>query len=504
MIKYNIKIYNTYFTLQSYVGENALSNVKEKLTTYTWVYNRVYRRKVKNKDKEFFSYDGRQKLLRFPKGVLRDTLITLGNYGITKDNINITDYSKDIRGLPLGLEFTPDMTLYDYQAKYVEAILENAKTSFSSLVELHTGGGKTAISVYTLCKMNMRVAVLVSPRFLDKWIEDFKKLTDIEDEDICVIKGGGHIRRLMYNPDPEYKVYIFSTRTCQLFFKEYETPGEYNYPIYPDKLMNHLGVGVLLNDEAHLEFHAVMKTLTYFNVAHLIGLSATMTSKDPKMLYMHRLVYPDSSRIANIVKMEEYITLYPIAYNIGSMQHIKWSQSQGYNHVLFEQSIMKNSVLLRDYINMIIHYVNEGYIGRRAEGDRMLIYCASIAFATVLANKLAEVYPELDVRRYTQDDPYVNIMDADISVTSLGKASTGYDIQNLITVLMTNSVDSPATNRQAFGRLRNLKGKEMRFYYTYCKQIGKQVQYHRSRLELLKPYCKDVNQLYYDTPLKTK
>ena len=149
MIKYNIKIYNTYFTLQSYVGENALSNVKEKLTTYTWVYNRVYRRKVKNKDKEFFSYDGRQKLLRFPKGVLRDTLITLGNYGITKDNINITDYSKDIRGLPLGLEFTPDVTLYDYQAKYVEAILENAKTSFSSLVELHTGGGKTAISVYT-------------------------------------------------------------------------------------------------------------------------------------------------------------------------------------------------------------------------------------------------------------------------------------------------------------------------------------------------------------------
>ena len=64
MIKYNIKIYNTYFTLQSYVGENALSNVKEKLTTYTWVYNRVYRRKVKNKDKEFFSYNIRCTLFR--------------------------------------------------------------------------------------------------------------------------------------------------------------------------------------------------------------------------------------------------------------------------------------------------------------------------------------------------------------------------------------------------------------------------------------------------------
>ena len=63
---------------------------------------------------------------------------------------------------------------------------------------------------------------------------------------------------------------------------------------------------------------------------------------------------------------------------------------------------------------------------------------------------------------------------------------------------------SPNTNQQALGRLRKIEDTETRYYYLYCKEIGKQVDYHKSRMALLKPIANSYTLMQYDHVLKVK
>lgn len=501
---YTIKMYNSYFTVKTSYNDPIVNILKDKLSTYTFIYNKKYKRYKRELDKTYYAYDNRNHMYRFPIELLKPFMIHLGQSGVKKENIYFKIFKDPYIIEPLGLETNPNLTPRDYQEKYISSLIDNYTNHFSSLVDLQTGQGKTLLSIFALCRLNVKFGIIVAPKFLDKWVSDVKFLTNIKDEEICVLQGSDSLRKLMYDDQPEYKIYIFSTRTLSMYIKEYEEIGEFTYPITPDMLCHHLHIGALLNDEAHLEFHAVFKTMLYFNVQHLIGMSATLHAKDPKIKYLHKLLYPDSSRIANLREVQRYIDIYSVSYNIDNISKIKYQQAQGYSHNLFEQSIMKNSQLLKSYIDLIMTYVEEGYIQRKKDGQRLLVFCSSVHMCTLLTNKIQQLYPKLDVRRYTQEDPYENVITADICVSTPGKSSTGVDIPNLITAINTICMDSPQTNAQCLGRLRNIPNTELRYYYTFCNGISKQKQYHYNRKEYLTPLSKSYNNILYPKILTTR
>ena len=63
---------------------------------------------------KFFTFDKRHRAYRFPKGILRDLLLTLGNYGVRKDEIEIKDGNHDSVYYPLGLKVNKKYKLRDY------------------------------------------------------------------------------------------------------------------------------------------------------------------------------------------------------------------------------------------------------------------------------------------------------------------------------------------------------------------------------------------------------
>lgn len=509
MIKYRITIFNNYFTIKVNDSGNVLDNIKRQLTTYTWKWDRRARRNIKVRDREFFTFDKRHRAYRFPKGILRDLLLTLGNYGVRKDEIEIKDGNHDSVYYPLGLKVNKKYKLRDYQEEFVNRVADSYTKRPTSLVVAPTGSGKGLTAVGIAAKLNLKTAMIVAPRFLDKWLEDIKQYSDIEDDEICVVQGSDTIKKLMYAKSVElninYKFYIFSTRTLSNFLTEYESnDGVWDYPMLPDQFLNHLGIGLILNDEAHLEFHAIFRCLLYFNPIHFVGLTGTMHTKDAKVAYLQHLVYPADVRMKDVVKDSKHNDIYAVSYSLENPKKVQYLKPQGYNHILFEQSVMRNSVLLKEYIEMILHYVKDGYIERREKGDKCLVFCASVDFCTLLTNRIKKLYPKLKVNRYVQGDDYENILKSDISVSTLNKSSTGIDIKGLITTIQTVSIDSPNTNQQALGRLRKIEDTETRYYYLYCKEIGKQVDYHKSRMALLKPIANSYTLMQYDHVLKVK
>lgn len=504
IIKIYLTIYKSFFIVKSTNGTDYFQPVLDKLTTYTFNYNYKYKRKVKEKDKEFYVYDVRRKEYRFPIGILKDFMLTIGTRGVKKDNIHIKMVGYNGISYPLGLNFTFKHELRDYQVNSINDIVENKDKRYSSILTHQTGFGKTSMIMKSVIEINKTIGMVILPKFIDKWISDVKETTDIKDDELCVIQGGDSLRRLMYNKENNYKIYIFSTRTLTNYFNNYESSQPIEYPLAPQELMSHLGIGVLVNDESHMEFHVIYRCMLYFNIQHLIGSSATLISNDSKITYLHNLLFPESSKVNGGADINRYIDIKAVKYQIDYVKRVKYLRPQGYNHILFEQSIMRISRLLADYINMIDFYIQEGYIPRRKKDDKCLIFCSSIQMATILTNQIAKRYPKLKVHRYVEDDPYENILTGDITVaTNLG-ASTGLDIPGLICCIQTVAIDSTVTNIQAMGRLRDLKNKEMYYYYLYCGGIDRHVAYHRNRLNTLSKIAKSTVNMFYEKILRTR
>ena len=367
----------------------------------------------------------------------------------------------------------------------------------------------TTIGTNALTVIDERAMILVLPKYVDKWISDIKMYTNIQDDDICVIQGSKKIRELM-NTDSnklKYKVYIASITTMNYMISDFEDPtGIYytTYPMEPNKFMDHLGVGVILNDETHQHFHALLKISLYMNVNQIIGLSATLDSNRAEMKKMYNHMFPPENRISNIVAIDRYVNVLAIEYKMISLKGIKYLQGgQGYSHIVFEQSILRNKSLRESYMEMIYYYVKSKYLDRKLPGERCLIFMSTVMFCTLFTKYLKSKHKNMDIRRYCQDDPYENVINAEICVSTVISASTAVDIPKLITVVNTISMASLQANIQTMGRLRKIPDRDTWYVYMYTPQILNQKNMHKIRRDTIKDRAKCVYYAEYPKYLQS-
>lgn len=506
MKRVKITIKNIYFIVTLYDGRLAhvINTMATELSTYSYVYNHKLKRTLKEKDKEYYSYNKQNNSYRFTISLLKDFILLLGTNLVHRDQIELfyDRYTVDVR--ILNLNINSEYVLKDYQDEYLIGITKDDSPP-NILVDLQTGYGKSLIAVASIIKLNMRAGILILPKYIEKWIIDLKRYTNIEDEDIFVVQGTESLIELMETPSDQihYKFIIFSMRTVYFYIDNYENM-HINYPIEPDYLMQHLGIGVMLNDEAHQEFYSMFKAMLYFDVKKLIGLSATLDSNQPDIKKIYKTLYPTKNRLSNIVEIGRYTDVYAINYKLASTKGILFKRQQGYNHILYEQSIMRNSVLLNGYVNLILHYIRDGYYKRRTTGDKMLVYASSVMMCTLLTSRIQNEFKDLDVRRYVEDDPFSNIMEADLTITTIISSGTAIDVPNLITVLNTISMSSLQANMQVVGRLRKLPNKETRYYYLYSKSIQNQVKMHFDRKDAIKHLVNNYINVEYEKTLNIK
>lgn len=502
MVRIELHIHKIFFVVK--LHDNRLRYILDMfnnhLTTYSVFWNKYKRRAMKNKDKEYFSYITRLDEYRYPINVLRLFMNTLGTSNISKEHIDV-HFKKEYNYSFLNLNWNKDIVLRDYQEEYVKILTHNPKSLM--LVDLFVGFGKTAIGVNAINRINKRTAILVLPKYIEKWIDDVMKYTDVDKDDIYIVRGGDSLMNLMLEEDLSYKFIIFSMRTVSNYITDYEE-GKMPYPVQPPDLMDHLGVGILFNDEMHQHFHALTKAMLYFDVEQAIGLSATLVSNRKEIDTIYSLIVPPENRISNIVQPDKFRHVRSIRYTLEMNHRIQYKRAKGYNHILFEHSICRNSIALKDYINMICYYVQIGFIDRYKPGEKLLIFAASVKLCTIITKRLQARYPRLDIRRFVEDDPYENIINAEISVSSIGSAGTAIDIPGLITCINTISMSSLQANLQAIGRLRKIPDREVWYYYLWTKDIPNQYKMHLDRFNAIRHDIKEYVEDEYPYTIKTK
>lgn len=361
----------------------------------------------------------------------------------------------------------------------------------------------TVTALITTSKLHHRTMIMVLSGYVDKWIADVEKTIDIDPGDIIVIQGSQSLKNLTYS-EPSAKFIIVSLNTIKNYFKAYEehpTDMEalgYAYP--PEELCERLDIGNIIIDEVHQHLHAVYKLLTYTHVPKVIALSATLISDDPIIKIVQQRMFPKEIRFDKI-KFDQYIHCYSMSYFFNDMnkEKIRTTEfgSKNYSHNAFEKSLMRRHNVLMNYYKMIDNMIRLGYLEQYQRGDKLAIYVSSIAMAESLTNWLKQKYPDLDIRRYVEQDPYENVIDADIRVTTVLSAGTAIDIPNLTTVIMTINMKSSVFNLQTLGRLRKIEGRDVKFYYIFNQQIPKHHEYHKHRMEIFSDRVESIKELHY-------
>lgn len=352
----------------------------------------------------------------------------------------------------------------------------------------------TFSSLNAIAEISKRFVVLIRPMYMDQWEEAVVNTLNIRRDQVMVVKGGKQLLTLLElaerNALGDVAAIIISNKTFQFWLKAYSKFGEdstnLGYAFLPDEFYAKLKAGVRLNDEVHLDLHLQFLIDLYTNIERSIGLSASLLSTDSFTTKMQELIYPHDIR-HNGGPLNKYVSSVAAFYQIKDTRPTRttYPGSTMYSHIAFEESIMRYTNLMDGYVKTIEQLFIEYFMKEYKPGQRCLIFAASVSMCTKLQYIFQRKYPQLKVNRYVDEDPFEYLLEADLCFSTVLSAGTAVDISMLKTVIMSNSLDSIQSNIQAFGRLREIKDLTLRFVYLVCLDIPKQVEYHKSKKELL-------------------
>lgn len=494
---------NLHFTVELYdpVYIRVIEHMKTQLSVYSYKYDKFKKRLVNTLDATYYSYDPRTKEYRFPITVVKRFMQILGSNGITKEMI-VIEMDKVHKVETLRAKVNPKYELRDYQHDYVNTALDNLDKKYL-LIDAVMGAGKSLMMSAIWSNLNMRVGMIVLPKFIKKWIEDLKDYLQLEDEDFYVVQGSESLVALMEEQDIDYKVILFSMRTVLNYLKDYES-GAYEYPVNPQDLFDHIGIGVLANDETHMEFQSLTYALTYFDADYFFGSTGTFDSNNKNIKRLYNLVIPKHNRISNLLNYDPYVNVKSIEYKLKYNKRIKYKRAQGYNHILYEHSIIKFPMFKAQYYKMIDKYINDVYFQKRKDpNDKIIIFFASVDMCSDFTEYLKNKYKDDNVYRYIGGDSYNTMLESNIIVSNGGMLGTAVDVKGLIAVIQTVSTSSLQSNLQNFGRLRKIPDREVWYYYIFTRNIPRQYHMHIQRYEAIQEKMAYYTHEEYPHELKT-
>jgi hypothetical protein len=485
-------------------GREAVDKFARQYIQYSL--QRVYGQYVKTASKVFAAATADRTEYRFHINQLPAFQAHLKHFWITEEMVNLKILG--FRGArKVDLRIRDGWAERPHQIPAVAYLMDEEPKS--KLLGIQTGQGKSFCSMSAASKIAELPIFVVAAKYLDKWVIDIRKTYDLDVDDLMVIRGKNQLQAFIHlamEGDLPSKVLLISTKTLQNWITLYEKVGDntllMGYPCRPDEFYECTGIGIRISDEVHQEFHLGFKIDLYTHVKKAWGMSASMKGDDHFLNQMYEVSYPFKDRFLGDPYIK-YISSTSIIYRFAEPDKIQSisPQQRTYSHHLFEESLMKNKGMLANYVQMISDIVYGELLADRRTGERMIIYAAGVEFCTYLVKEMRKHFPSLVISRYcgSENDPYEDLMDSDLTVTTLGSAGTNVDIPMLKCVLLTTAVMSTQSNIQGFGRLRNNlpDGRVSRFVWIVNQDNKKHVEYHERKIEILTDKAMTLNSQDY-------
>jgi superfamily II DNA or RNA helicase len=506
--KIHIDVYSHNFSVKCYKQHHheMVAAFSWKLVKWTFFYNRKTGRNEKIADSVYASSTSNRSIIRYHINFLDEFMEHLKSYGVNDEVIILTRHSpEDIVWDNTEIKLLDGISPRENQLTAIDYVLDPNIENRIKLVTLGTGVGKTFVSLYSAFKKQIRFILFVRSQYIERWITGVKEVYDITDDEILIISGSESLKRAFMLKENNLldgiKFIAISNRTFQRYLNEYESHGDdilqNGWTTLPYNFAEALNARWVFIDENHQDFHLYYRIMTYMHCERSVSLTATLMSDDKFIQKMYNKTFPPESRLP-LTAPKKYIAGYGVMYNISRSVFFKnCISNRGYNHVKFEKVIMKHSKFRINYFNLINKVIKYGYLDKLKPGHKCIIFVATVQMATALTNYLNEKYPNLNIKRYTSDDPNENLIEPDIRVTTINSSGTAVDIPGLSCSILTHVLSGSQINIQVLGRLREMKdGTTPSFFWFTCLNISKHMEYHEKKLnELFRNRLKVYNQI---------
>lgn len=504
MISTNITIGNQSIILTS--NDNRLRLILSQLISHLTLFDVVMNpisKKFEKVPKMFFyifkEYDNNFDFL-ISKNSLNELLYYIHQNNFDKTQLKI--FKRIYKHAKVDITLNEKTIPRENQTIYIDNIVKSDISNI--LIDLPPGYGKSLIGFFSMVKLGTRSAVLIKPSYLKKWIDDIKKYSPkMKDDEFFIIKGGDSLTKLFSLSKTELeniKIYVISMRTITNYFNSYYS-DDFSYPVTPYQFMEYTGITNILNDESHKEFESLFKIILWMDPSKLIGMSATMESDKKNMNYFYNLIYPKKHRLISMFGIKKYAHMIFYTYKLNQGIFIPHKSMMGYNHIMFEQNVMKNIKLLKDYVQMIKDIADTYYYARKNKGEKLLILFSTIDMCSIMTKAFKEHYRELSIKRYVEKDDYYDMLTGDVVISTNGSTGTAIDIPGLLTAIQTVPISDKQLNIQALGRLREIPGREVQYISLHCDNIQMHKVYKEKRRHILLDRVAFISEQYHDNKL---
>lgn len=456
--------------------------IQQKLTKirgkWAKVPDRVYASATKNRLK-----------FRFHANQLKEFLETLEFKGWKeKEDYTIHYHTPKDEDFPIvGFDWKSDKQPRDNQLPVIEGVLSPGA---SKMVSAEPGFGKTLIALWIGKMLGRRSLYTFKGGYVARWIEAFEEYYDLRPGELYVVRGSASLVSLMNDALEGLtlpKIIVCTNRTMLDYLKDYnDTNGKSKtYPVEPGKLCEVLGIGYVVRDEVHQEFHLNYKLDLFTHTLKLVALSGTLESTDMFMEKIYDIAYPLIDRLAG-EKIPPYINVTSLRYVFSDISRVKYMGPMGYSHNSLEATLLlpKNKDMLENYLDIFVWATRVMFDSVMEPGQKMIHFCSKVEMCIAVRDKLAKMFPYYTVRKYTEEDSYDTMLEADIITSTVLSAGTAVDIPGLLTTFMSIAIDSVKSNKQALGRTRQFPGRpdlHPTFAYLVCEQIQKHMDYDANK-----------------------
>jgi superfamily II DNA or RNA helicase len=417
-----------------------------------------------------------------------DWIIAIAFNGLELDATAIDRLEKN--SVNEGVEIVSITSSYETPMQCIEVDDPDSLYITNNYISTHN----TFCALKAAALIGQRIGVVVQSKYIDKWIGDLKKTYDIDKDRILVISGNVSLKALFEhakNGTLEADVIVFSLNTLSIWLNLYEQIGDkiidQGYAYTPENWLQALGIGVRLIDEVHQHYRAIFMLDLYTHVEYSMCLSATLVTKNPFIAKMYNLQYPKQDRCVT-EEIHRYAKSYAVHYNFDKPSMIRTREfgSTNYSHNCVEESILRHYPTKERYFKLIDEVLRMSYFSHRKQDKKAVVFCASVEMCTKLTEHFKKKYPSLDIRRYVGEDPYENAIDADIRFTTPGSCGAAIDIPDLVTCFLTQAISSIQANIQILGRLREIPGEDVEFFFLTADNIDKHVEYYEEKKNILR------------------
>jgi superfamily II DNA or RNA helicase len=201
-------------------------------------------------------------------------------------------------------------------------------------LSLATGSGKTYVTINVISKLKKKAMIIVDTLELAaQWKREFLNHTDLKPEDVVILSGSETVKDEKKNPDGKVYVAIHRTLTNQL-------TEDYNSI---NQLMNKLGIGIRVFDEAHVNFKNVCMINSLSNVEYTLFLTATpgRSSFTDNHLYgkvFKRVPYFDGKEIFD--RKYHTVILYPMDTKPSLDEKLSVKTKYGFNSPRWSKNVL--------------------------------------------------------------------------------------------------------------------------------------------------------------------